>query len=200
MGGLDNLILDVLLDPFVLGKRLVRDRVISINVSARSTHCPASLAIAVRPVMAGPYCFAGLFGTASEENFAIAPLRILPKNANSEIGSFMGRLSCDPCRYDHQVVVQHDSHRARPVSRFFFCHVDPTQNPHSLVVSVRVSVLSAGPHPRRSRAESPSFVSGRNRHHHPARSRSGISSLCNGHPSQFDDVRTQGDRCVRTWL
>jgi hypothetical protein len=74
MGGLDNLILDVLLDPFVLGKRLVRNRVISINVSARSTHCPASLAIAVRPVMAGPYCFAGLFGTASEENFAIRSL------------------------------------------------------------------------------------------------------------------------------
>ena len=70
----DNLILDVLLDPFVLGKRLVRDRVISIDVSARSTHCPASLAIAVRPVMAGPYCFAGLFGTASEENFAIRSL------------------------------------------------------------------------------------------------------------------------------
>jgi len=28
--------------------------------SARSTHSPASLAIAVRPVMAGPYCFSAL--------------------------------------------------------------------------------------------------------------------------------------------
>jgi hypothetical protein len=30
--GLDNLMLDVLLDPFLLGKRLVRDGVISIQV------------------------------------------------------------------------------------------------------------------------------------------------------------------------
>jgi|GraSoiStandDraft_46_1057282.scaffolds.fasta_scaffold1187267_1 hypothetical protein len=44
---LDNLILDVSLCPFLVSKGLIANCIVSVQISARSTHNPASLALAV---------------------------------------------------------------------------------------------------------------------------------------------------------